>query len=113
LLRLKAALKETKTFPPELIDRIKLSHLGPSLLSNALMALPDEQYENRQALLGGLRLYPTITRFRERNKHWVEEQSSALPIPAWYKILPETAITEIIDICSEKIATLTSQKSAG
>lgn len=110
LLRLKAALKETQ-FPAEYIDKIKLSHLSPTLLSNALMGLSDDLYAKRADLLGGLRLYPNATRFRERIAHWSEEQSAVLPIPAWYNIIPEDALNEVISACSDRIAAITTQQT--
>lgn len=111
LLRLKPALEQT-SFPKELINKIKLSYLTPTLLSNALMSLPDALYEQRADLMGGLRLFPISTRFRERIKHWNEEQSSVLPIPAWYQIIPEEDINNLIEICTEKITSITAQPSA-
>lgn len=116
LLRLKEALRKTTLtakFPPEFIDRIKLSHLSPTLLSNALMALSETEYNNRADLLGGLRMLPCATRFRERIKHWNAEASAVLPIPAWYNIVPEDALHAIILTCQERITMASDTESAG
>lgn len=110
-LRLKTALKETE-FPAELIDKIKLSHLSPTLLSNVLMSLPDEQYDIRDKLLGGIRMLPKPARFRERINHWITEQEAVLPIPTWYKLVPDSAIHSIIVRCTDDIAKLTASTAA-
>jgi intracellular multiplication protein IcmJ len=106
LLRLKSALKDT-AFPQEFLDKLKLSHLSPTLLSSALMALPDALYEKRGDLLGGLRIFPNAVRFRERIKFWSQEQAAVLPLPTWYKIIPEEAVNEIIAVCTDRISALT------
>lgn len=102
LLRLKAALEGTK-FPPELLSRLKPAHLSPSLFANVLMSLTDEQYAKRKELLGGLRLLPSSTRFKERIAHWSSEQGSVLPVHAWYKIVPENTLGKIITVCTGRI----------
>lgn len=102
LLRLKEALKNT-SFPQTLLDRIKPAHLSPSMFSNVLMSLSDDDYEKRKDLLGGLRLFPSATRFRERIAHWNAEQGGTLPAHAWYKIVPEDALVSIIGDCSRQI----------
>ena len=106
-LKLKAALKETK-FPPELIDKIKLSHLTPNLFSNVLMSLDDSIYADRARLLGGLRMLPKPARFRERIKHWSSEQDAVLPVPSWDRILPEGDIVQLVTFCTQQVAQLTT-----
>lgn len=106
-LKLKAALKETR-FPPELIDKIKLSHLTPTLFSNVLMSLDDETYEKRASLLGGLRMLPKPARFRERIAHWSSEQDAVLPVPSWDRLLPEDDIIQLINFCTQQVAQLTA-----
>lgn len=110
LLRLRAALKNTD-FPVDLIDKIKMPHLGPTLFSALLMELTEDEYGNRKTLLGGLRIYPSLSRFRERNKFWMQEQNTVLPISTWYNIVPEEAIEQIVVACAEKIAVLKSSQS--
>lgn len=106
-LKLKAALKETK-FPPELLDKIKLSHLTPGLLSNVLMSLDDETYANRAALLGGLRLLPKPARFRERIKVWSSEQDIVLPVPSWERIVPADDLVRLVTFCTQQVAQITA-----
>lgn len=111
-LKLKAALKETK-FPPELIDKIKLSHLSPTLLSNVLMSLDDDVYNDRANLLGGLRLLPKPARFRERIAFWSQEQDTVLPVPSWDKLLPADDVVKLINFCSAQVAQLSTATQGG
>lgn len=110
MLRLKAYLEKTD-FPPELLDKIKLTHLSPNLFSNILRELPDDDYARRGDLLGGIRLYPQITRFRERNKLWIDEQNAVLPLPAWYRILPVETVEDIVVKTNESLDKLRAESA--
>lgn len=105
-LRLRDALKYRKDFPAEFVDKITPAALSLSLFSNILMSLKDEQYDKRQDLLGGLRIFPSAARFRERIIHWNAEAGATLPAPVWYKIVQEEAIEAIIVDCAAQIETM-------
>lgn len=111
-LKLKEALKD-KGFPPELLARVKISHITPSLFANALMALGDEAYENRQTLLGGLRLIPKPARFRERIQLWSAEQDAILPVPSWGRLLGSEKIDALISSCIERVALQVESSQSG
>lgn len=108
LLKLKAALKEENSFPPELLDKIKLSHITPNLLSNVLMSLDDQAYERRAELLGGLRMLPKPARFQERVKHWSAEQDAVLPVPTWDRIVTNEEISSLVTFCTQQVSQLSS-----
>lgn len=59
----------------------------PDMLANALMSIPDEQYDNRAQLMGGLRLLPKDTRFADQLHHWIAHYRQALPSSQWHKIV--------------------------
>jgi len=105
LLKLRTALQGTG-FPEELAQKIKLSYLSPTLISNILMSLDDETYARRGELLGGLRLLPRPARFRPQIAYWADEQDKAMPPFAWHKLLPEADIVDIIESTAAKIVEL-------
>lgn len=102
MLRFKEYLAGTD-FPPELLAKVRLDHLGPGLFSNILMGLSESDHARRGALLGGVRVYPQVVRFIERNKLWMEEQNAVLPIDAWNSILTSQALEEIVVRTNERL----------
>jgi len=100
--RIQAFLKESD-FPKELLASLKTHHFSLSLMSNVLMGLTDDEFMKRKELLGGLRIYPDASRFRERIKHWNAEQSSVLPVHAWYSIVSQEAMEEIVLSCTQQL----------
>lgn len=110
VLRLKQSLKDPIfKFSPDLIDKIKISHITPTLLSNVLLSLDKESYDNREKLLGGIRLLPKATRFNKRINFWSDEQSKVTPVDSWYEFLPEEQVVFLIDHVAGKIELLTAK----
>lgn len=72
-------------------DNVELQEpfrFSPDMLANGLMSLTDEEYANRAALLGDLRLLPREARFAPQIKHWVTHFGRSLPPAQWEKIIP-------------------------
>jgi intracellular multiplication protein IcmJ len=112
VLRLKEALKDPAyKFPQELLQKIKISHITPTLLSNVLMSLDEADYEKRDQLLGGIRLLPKAARFSKRIDHWSAEQAKVTPVDSWYKFIPEDQMPFLIQHVSDKIDLLTPKSA--
>lgn len=111
LLRLKPLLADVG-FPDDLLKELKLSHLSLGLIANVLRELPDDVYEQRADLLGGLRMLPNAIRFRERVEYWRTEQNAVLPVPTWYKIVPEQSLRSIVSACGQKVAAMLPKLAA-
>jgi intracellular multiplication protein IcmJ len=94
LMRIADHITKTNAMSKELSP--KLSDITPSLFASALMQLSNEEYANREKAFGGLRLLPRAGRFEHRVEHWRDEANAILPVPSWAKILPATAISEIV-----------------
>ena len=58
------------------------------MLGNGLIMLDDKDYEDRQNLLGGLRLLPTDMRFKSQIEHWVKYFGSKIPSQTWGQLVP-------------------------
>lgn len=110
-LRLKAGLKDAG-MPAELLDKMKMAHISLSLLATALMALPDAAYEQRDQLLGGLRILPKPARFRKQLEFYGEQQRLVLSPGSWGKILAEQDVDSIVMLCKEQLTRLTQPASS-
>jgi intracellular multiplication protein IcmJ len=102
LAKIKKLLEDT-AFPKELIPKIKKEHISLNLLSNILMSQPDDVYDRRQDLLGGLRIVPKAARFQERIKFWAEEDSARLPVTSWEQILQPSELEKIVLASAEQL----------
>lgn len=61
----------------------------PVNLASALIAMTEEQYENRGEFLKNLKLLHVKTRFSVQSKEWARNTFSSIPIETWLNILPE------------------------
>lgn len=110
LLNLRSALKYGD-FPEELVNKIKLSYVSPTLLSNVLMQLDDETYAKRGELLGGLRLLPRPIRFKDQIQYWANEQDKTIPPYLWHnKLLGDEDLVTMIESTLSAVAELKMAK---
>lgn len=107
-LKLKPLLKE-HGFAPGLLEKITIDHLTtPVLWANLLMRLPDDLYDKREELLGGLRLWPLPARFRRQIEAWEGDQRKTLPPDLWHKILGGSGLSfdDLSAFASERAAAI-------
>ena len=67
----------------------------PVNLASALIAMNEEQYENRIDFLKNLKLFHVKTRFSVQTKYWAKNTFASIPIESWLNILPNEQQEEV------------------
>lgn len=82
------------------IEVEKYIHNGasdPVNLASALIAMTEEQYDNRTDFLKNLKLLHVKTRFSVQSKYWARNTFASIPIDTWLNILPDEKKEEAIE----------------
>jgi len=62
----------------------------PAVLAEVLLDISKEEYENRENLVGSLRLLPFSNRFKSQIEYWSATQYKKLPLgDDWLKLVPK------------------------